>query len=76
MQNYTTAGISFRNDILRKIDSERGLISRSVYLHKILEQTYADNNEVTRRDRIGQVEGPGKTPQPVSFQSATTQGSV
>ena len=43
MQNYTTCGISFSKDILSKIDTERGLIPRSIFLRKILEQTYADN---------------------------------
>ena len=73
VQNYTTAGISFRNDILRKIDSERGLISRSVYLRKILEQTYTDN-EVTG---INQVEGPSKDTSTCStlLNLPATQGS-
>lgn len=42
MQKYKTAGISFSNDILKRIDTERGLIPSSIFLRKILEQTYTD----------------------------------
>jgi hypothetical protein len=41
MQNCTTVGISFKKDILTKIDTDRGLIPRSIFLRKILEQTYS-----------------------------------
>ena len=38
MQNCSTVGISFTNDILTKIDANRGLIPRSVYLREILKK--------------------------------------
>lgn len=40
--------LAVTNDILTKIDSERGLIPRSLYLRKILEQTYPGNKTIDR----------------------------
>jgi hypothetical protein len=60
MQNYTTCGISFSKDILTKMDAERGLIPRSIFLRKILEQTYSDNevNENAISQILPKVEPP------------------
>ncbi|MDR4512338.1 MAG: hypothetical protein MRJ93_11620 [Nitrososphaeraceae archaeon] len=40
MQRYKATGFSLRKEILSKIDSERGDISRSRYLQRILENYY------------------------------------
>lgn len=40
MQKYKSTGISLRKEILSKMDSERGDISRSRFLQKILENYY------------------------------------
>jgi hypothetical protein len=42
MQSSIAVGISLPKDIVSKIDSERGDISRSRYLLKILERNYRD----------------------------------
>jgi hypothetical protein len=41
----TPVGISFPTDILRKIDEERGDISRSKYLLRIIERSCVENDE-------------------------------
>lgn len=68
MQNCTTVGISFTNDILMKIDSARGLIPRSIYLRKILEQTYPGNevNENAIPQILPKVEAPRESVIPAS----------
>ena len=55
VQRYKTVGISFKNDILTKIDSERGLIPRSVFLSKILEQTYTNSDVSVMKNAIPQI---------------------
>jgi hypothetical protein len=40
MQNYISVGISLPRKIMKKIDEERGDISRSRYLLRLLERTY------------------------------------
>ena len=55
MQYCTSVGISFKKDILTKIDSERGLIPRSIFLSKILEQTYAKNDVSVMKNAIPQI---------------------
>lgn len=39
MQKYSATGISFPNEILSRIDAERGDISRSRYILRQLEKT-------------------------------------
>ena len=43
MQNYISVGISLPRKIMKKIDVERGDISRSRYLLRLLEKTYLPN---------------------------------
>jgi hypothetical protein len=43
MQNYISVGISLPRKIMKKIDDERGDISRSRYLLRLLERTYLPN---------------------------------
>jgi hypothetical protein len=43
MQNYISVGISLPRKIMKKIDDERGDISRSRYLLRLLEMTYVPN---------------------------------
>jgi hypothetical protein len=45
-QKCNTVGISFTNDILSKIDADRGLIPRSVFLREILKKTYTLDHEI------------------------------
>ena len=40
MKNHSSAGFSLPNDWMEKIDSERGDISRSRYLLRLLEYAY------------------------------------
>lgn len=40
MQDYISTGISFRKEIIYKIDAERGDVPRSKYLGRILERYY------------------------------------
>ena len=44
MQNSISAGLSLPKDILSKIDNERGDISRSKYILRILERMYLNTN--------------------------------
>ena len=43
MQNYISVGISLPRKIMRRIDVERGDVSRSRYLLRLLERTYLPN---------------------------------
>jgi hypothetical protein len=43
MQNYISVGISLPRKIMKKIDVERGDISRSRYLLRLLEKIYVQN---------------------------------
>lgn len=43
MQNYISVGISLPRKIMKKIDDERGDISRSRYLLRLLERTSVPN---------------------------------
>ena len=45
MQNSISVGISFPKKIMEKIDEERGDISRSKYLLKIIEKVFLENVE-------------------------------
>lgn len=45
MQNSISVGISFPKNVIEKIDSERGDISRSKYLLRILERSCLENDE-------------------------------
>jgi metal-responsive CopG/Arc/MetJ family transcriptional regulator len=38
----TTISISFRTDLLNKIDKKRGMISRSKFVNKLLESAMVD----------------------------------
>jgi len=40
MKRYTSTGLSLPNDLMAKIDSDRGDISRSRYLLRLLEKVY------------------------------------
>jgi hypothetical protein len=44
MQKYNSVGISIPTDILLIIDKERGDISRSRYILRILQKTFPTNN--------------------------------
>jgi hypothetical protein len=41
MKHYTATGLSLPNDLIQKIDSDRGDVSRSRYLLRLLEKVYA-----------------------------------
>lgn len=45
MQNSISVGISFPKNVIEKIDSERGDISRSKYLLRIIERMCLENVE-------------------------------
>jgi hypothetical protein len=45
MQNSISVGISFPKKVIEKIDSERGDISRSKYLLRIIERIGMENVE-------------------------------
>jgi metal-responsive CopG/Arc/MetJ family transcriptional regulator len=45
MQNSISFGISFPKKVIEKIDEERGDISRSKYLLRIIERVYFENVE-------------------------------
>jgi hypothetical protein len=55
MQNYISVGISLPRKIMEKIDDERGDISRSRYLLRLLERTYLPNKV---EDLTGQKKSP------------------
>jgi len=55
MQNYISVGISLPRKIMKKIDVERGDISRSRYLLRLLERTYLQNKV---ENLTGQKESP------------------
>lgn len=63
MQYYKATGVSLRKEILSKIDSERGDISRSKYLQRILERYYhliqepQKNNRVDLSDSLATIPG-------------------
>ena len=40
MKRYTSTGLSLPNDLMQKIDSDRGDVSRSRYLLRLLEKGY------------------------------------
>jgi metal-responsive CopG/Arc/MetJ family transcriptional regulator len=42
MKLYISTGLSLPRKLLRKIDIERGDVSRSRYILRLLEKTYAD----------------------------------
>ncbi len=44
-RNTISVGISFPTEILKKIDEERGDISRSKYLLKIIKRLCLENDE-------------------------------
>ena len=78
MQKCTTVGISLLSDTLARIDSERGLISRSVYLREILKEIYPSTqktNDHVKNQK--QVEGPSKDTSTCStvLNLPATQGS-
>jgi hypothetical protein len=45
MQDYISTGISFRKEIIYKIDAERGDVPRSKYLQRILDRYYYQTQE-------------------------------
>ena len=47
MSDKTSVGVSLSRDILQRIDAERGDIPRSPFLERLLEQAYAQKDEVT-----------------------------
>jgi hypothetical protein len=51
MQKYNSVGISLPKEIISKIDSERGDISRSRYLLRLLEKPYKCN-ECRKKDPL------------------------
>lgn len=51
MQKYNSVGISLPIEIISKIDSERGDISRSRYMLKLLEKPYKCD-ECRKRDSL------------------------
>jgi metal-responsive CopG/Arc/MetJ family transcriptional regulator len=51
MQKYNSVGISLPKEIISKIDSERGDISRSRYLLRLLEKLYK-YNESRKKDSL------------------------
>lgn len=48
-KNYCARGISLPINILQKIDDERGDISRSRFIQRILEKVYLENSIVTKK---------------------------
>jgi hypothetical protein len=42
MKNYTSTGLSLPTELMRKIDAERGDISRSRYLLRKLQKLYSE----------------------------------
>jgi hypothetical protein len=47
MKRYTSTGLSLPNDLMQKIDSDRGDVSRSRYMLRLLEKAYqVDAKEV------------------------------
>lgn len=44
MQQAIPVGVSLTRDILSKIDVERGDVSRSCYLRRLVEKAYAKKN--------------------------------
>ena len=45
MQKSTSVGISFPKKVIEKIDEERGDVSRSKYLLRIIERLCLENDE-------------------------------
>jgi metal-responsive CopG/Arc/MetJ family transcriptional regulator len=45
MKHYTATGLSLPNELIQKIDVERGDISRSRFLLRIIEKAYNTNNK-------------------------------
>jgi hypothetical protein len=45
MQRYKTAGLSLPIDLLRRIDTERGDVSRSRFLLRLIERRYREEQE-------------------------------
>jgi hypothetical protein len=46
MKNYTSTGLSLPTGLIRKIDSDRGDISRSRFLLRLIEKAY-EGSQVT-----------------------------
>ncbi|MCM1986043.1 hypothetical protein [Methanococcoides seepicolus] len=46
MTGITYTGISINTEVLTELDEERGLIPRSRFLQKILEERYYSNNGI------------------------------
>ncbi len=44
MQNCKSTGLSLPGDLLKKIDAERGDVSRSRYLLRLIERAYGVRN--------------------------------
>jgi hypothetical protein len=40
MKRYTSTGLSLPNDLIHRIDNDRGDVSRSRYLLRLLEKVY------------------------------------
>jgi hypothetical protein len=47
MQRYKTAGLSLPIELVRRIDTERGDISRSQFLLRLIERCYRDEQKKT-----------------------------
>jgi hypothetical protein len=48
VSRYKSTGLSLPTDLMQKIDTERGIVSRSRFLLRLIEQTYKEKekNEV------------------------------
>lgn len=54
MKNYTSTGLSLPAELVRKIDRERGDISRSRYILRLLEKLYIDYGKEFAKDKTNQ----------------------
>lgn len=48
MQNFISVGISLPREIVKKIDVERGDVSRSRFVFRLLEKSYCARNDRNR----------------------------
>ena len=54
MKYYTSTGLSLPTELVRKIDSERGDISRSRYILRLLEKLYIGYGQKFVKDKTKQ----------------------
>jgi metal-responsive CopG/Arc/MetJ family transcriptional regulator len=54
MKTYTSTGLSLPTELVRKIDNERGDISRSRYILRLLEKLYIGYGQQLVKDKTKQ----------------------